>query len=67
VTRAEEIARLNAAELRKPRVDSFAKSKQDIKDNVEAAKLAKPKVIVVPPKSGGILRVDMGLKEAGVE
>lgn len=51
------------------KMSSFERSKRDIADNVEAAKKAKP---AVPEKKepetfkGGILRVDMGLKKAGV-
>jgi hypothetical protein len=48
-------ARLNALELRKPKVDPFEQSRRDIEDNVKRVKPAPPKKVII--KGGGIPKI----------
>ena len=61
MTRAEEIAKLNAERLRQPKIDIFEQSAEDQRHAEPVPPPVKEK-----PFRGGILRVDKQLKDAGV-
>ena len=71
MTRAEELARLQAQQLRQPRVDPFAQSQIDRLDHAEQARRARQLQTLPQPvkgfTGGGIPKVDKALKDAGVD
>ena len=69
MTQAELLARLQAQQLRQPKVDSFEQSRLDQQEHARQAKLPKAPIVVAPVKgfTGGILKVDKALKDAGAD